>query len=280
MVLPKTSQYGPGHDASHVKHHEWRNAENSAGHLLPHLRRIAGQNPQLKLLDVGAGSGTISASLAQEMPGGQVTATDISGAILQQAAAHAASSGVSNMAFQTASATELPFADATFDVAHAHQVLCHLGEPHRAVEEMLRVVKPGGIIALREVDMLMWCMYPETEGLTDFCRMMAKTMVRNGGHEDAGRRLVSWVMEAGVSRDNIEASFGTWCFSDPADRGVWAGSMVERLRAGPSREQALEYELATVSSISQMIEAWGTWAATEDATLGIMNGEVIVHKPL
>lgn len=216
-----TSRYGPGHNASQVKHHEWRTAENSAGHLLPHLKRIVGQNPQLKLLDVGAGSGTISTSLACHMPRGQVTATDLSEDILQRAANLAMAAGVTNIVFRRANVFELPFADATFDVAHAHQVLCHLAEPSRAIKEIFRVVKPGGIVALRECDMQMWCMFPELAGLVKSHEVFVKTMLAHGGQDQGGRRLVSWAVAAGIPRDNIEASFGTWCYSDAPDRKVF-----------------------------------------------------------
>ena len=47
---------------------------------------------------------------------------------------------------------ELPFPDAAFDVAYAHQVLQHLRERGAALREMLRVVRPGGLVAVRDVD--------------------------------------------------------------------------------------------------------------------------------
>lgn len=55
-------------------------------------------------------------------------------------------------------------------------------------------------------------------------------------------------------------------------------SMMERLRNGPMRSKALELGMATERGIEEMIEAWGTWTVTEDAVLGIMNGEAIIHK--
>jgi ubiquinone/menaquinone biosynthesis C-methylase UbiE len=216
-----TSQYGPGHAASQVKHHEWRTAENSAAHLVPHLERAAKTNPHLKLLDVGAGSGTISASLAKYIPQGHVTATDISQDILDRAAEYAKLAGLTNLAFQTASVYELPFDDATFDIAHAHQVLCHLGDPARAIKEMVRVVKPGGIVALRESDMQMWCFWPELHGLTRFHEITVKTLLANGGQDKCGRKLVSWAVDAGIPRESMDASFGTWCYSNSYDRRSW-----------------------------------------------------------
>lgn len=60
---------------------------------------------------------------------------------------------------------------------------------------------------------------------------------------------------------------------------VAAGSMIERLKSGPSREQALELGLATTEDMDGMIQAWEEWSRTDSATLGIVNGEVIIHKP-
>jgi ubiquinone/menaquinone biosynthesis C-methylase UbiE len=46
----------------------------------------------------------------------------------------------------------LDFADGSFDVVHAHQVLQHLTDPVAALIEMRRVCRPGGLIAARDGD--------------------------------------------------------------------------------------------------------------------------------
>ncbi|SPQ26431.1 e0457765-177d-4f87-a10c-ad29bd81645c [Thermothielavioides terrestris] len=270
--------YGLGYEASQVQHHEWRTAENSTAYLLPHLRRAVEQNPGLRVLDVGAGSGTISASLAAYLPEGELVATDISEAILERARAHAAARGVRNVTFRAADAYALPFADASFDVVHAHQVLCHLSAPVDALREMLRVTRPGGLVAVRESDMRMWCFWPETPALEKFHRLAVDVMLANGGQDKGGRQLVSWVLAAGVKRADVEASFGTWCYSTPEDRRAWGEAMIGRLKEGPMRSKALETGLATEEEIEEMVKAWEEWIRTDSATLGIMNGEVVIKK--
>lgn len=221
MATTEHNKYGPGYRASQVRHHEWRTAENSAPHLVPRLQALAKEKPHLKLLDVGAGSGTISAGLAKYIPEGEVLATDLSDEILTRAKEHADSRGVTNIKFQKASVFGLPFADETFDVVHAHQVLCHLDAPTDAIREMLRVTKPGGLISLRESEMSMWAVWPELPPLLHFVNMAAKVIVANGGQSRGGRELLSWVLRAGVAREDISASFGTWCYSQPDDKAVW-----------------------------------------------------------
>lgn len=224
MTSTEHNTYGPGHAVAHVKHHEWRTAENSAAHLVPHLKSAVAQNPKPRLLDVGAGSGTITASLAKHMPEGEVVATDISDDILARAKAYADAQGLGNITFQKASIYELPFADGFFDVTHAHQVLTHLDSPIDAIREMLRVTKPGGLLSLREVDMAMWCWWPDSPALGQFQQVMAKSQTAYGGCGTAGRQLLSWAIQAGAKRDDIDFGFGTWCLSSPSDRGPWGKS--------------------------------------------------------
>lgn len=213
--------YMPGYNQ--VKHHEWRTAENSAAYLLPTLREMVKVNPQLSLLDVGAGSGTISASMAQYMPHGHVTATDLSAEILESAAEHARGRGVTNISFQTASIYELPFPDDHFDVVHASMVLSHLDSPVEAYREMLRVTKPGGVMANRESDLRMACFYPDTAAMNLFQEVLIKTMEATSGTARAGTQLVHWAMQAGVGREQITPSFGTWMYASPEDRRMWGG---------------------------------------------------------
>lgn len=53
--------------------------------------------------------------------------------------------------------------------------------------------------------------------------------------------------------------------------------MIERLRTGQMRSKGIEMGITTEGEVDGMIEAWKQWIATDEATLGIMNGEVIVH---
>ena len=221
MAQSGHNQYMPGYKASQVIHHEWRTAENSASYLIPKLVSLREQNPNLSLLDVGGGSGTISVGLAKYIPEGRVTATDLSEVILERARGFAAAAGIENMEFQAADVYALPFPDATFDVTHCHQMLCHLDAPADALREMLRVTRPGGIVAVRESDLAAQCLWPELPGLLRFQSVMEATFRAAGGSWTGGRQLVSWALRAGARRDQIMAGFGTWCFSAPNDKRMW-----------------------------------------------------------
>ncbi|ROV90139.1 hypothetical protein VPNG_09787 [Cytospora leucostoma] len=263
-------------------HHELRTAANSAGYLLGVLREKHGANPHLKLLDVGARSGTISATLAREIgPYGCVFATDSSPDMLQRARAVAEEAGVVNIEFQQAHVLDrLPFEDATFDITHCHQLLTHLPRPVDAVREMLRVTKPGGIVAAREGDLETECVWPELPGMLKFHAFSAKFIQLSGGTPKAGRQLLSWALAvgSGISRKQITPSYGTWCYYEPAEKKAWAQAMVHELRGGRLREVGLSAKLATEEDLEEMATAWEEWAENEQAILGMMHGEILIRK--
>src|SRR5215471_12089582 len=152
--------YLHGHHDSVLRSHRWRTAENSAGYLLPRLR------PDARVLDVGCGPGTITADLAARVPDGEVIGIDAARDVLAQARQEAERRGQRNVRFGTGDVYRLDFADGTFDVVHAHQVLQHLTDPVAALREMRRVCKPGGIVAARDGDYggIFW--FPAEPGMT------------------------------------------------------------------------------------------------------------------
>ncbi|KAL9087505.1 MAG: hypothetical protein Q9165_006616 [Trypethelium subeluteriae] len=259
-------------------HHELRNAENSAAYLLEKLRKMKENNPQLHILDVGAGSATISVAFAKLVPAGKVTATDVNKEIFPRAQAVAETAGVKNIDFKQADGYKLPFADETFDITHCHQVLAHLKAPWDVLHEMIRVTKPGGLVAAREGDVGTECFWPELPGLVKYHDFIVGFMKIAGGSPTAGRQLLSWALKAGVERGQITASYGTWCYSSPDDKQAWAKALIERVHSGRLRTTGLESGLVTESDLEEMGKAWEEWRERDDASLGMMHGEILIQK--
>ncbi|KAL2205172.1 methylase [Sarocladium strictum] len=275
MTTKGHNTYAPGY--KQIAHHEWRTAENSAAYIIPHIQKMVQRDPSIKLLDVGAGPGTITASLAKYLPEGQVIATDLSEEVLGRAKTFAEQAGVTNIAFQAASVYELPFPSASFDVTHASQVLCHLDRPDEALAEMVRVTKPGGIVGVRESDLRTICCWPDIKQVKDAYDLIADSMEQNGGTGRGGRQLIPWALAAGVSRDAITLTYGTWSFSEASDRQMWAGAMIGRFREGEIRDRAIRTGLATEEGMEAMIDGLERWMSCEDASMGLMHGEIIIE---
>ena len=134
--------YTHGHHESVLRSHSVRDIANSAAYLRPHL------TPETRMLDVGAGPGSITVDFARHVA--HVTATEIDEGALALSRALAAERETSNISFSVEDVHRLSFADDTFDVVHAHQVLQHVADPVQALREMRRVTVPGGAVAARD----------------------------------------------------------------------------------------------------------------------------------
>ncbi len=259
--------YTHGHHESVLRSHRWRTAENSAAYLLPWLK--SGDT----VLDVGCGPGTITADLATLVTPGRVTAVEVTGAALGLARAEIGRRGLTTVDFAVGDVHALDFADDTFDVVHAHQVLQHVGDPVAALREMRRVTRPGGIVAVRDSDYAAFTWFPRIPELDDWLHLYERVARGNGGEPDAGRRLLSWAHAAGFT--DLTASSSTWCFADPEDRAWWGGLWAERILESDMARQAVESGAATRPDLQRISDGWRRWAADDDGWLSILHGELI-----
>ena len=101
---------------------------------------VAARQPQ-RLIDLGCGAGHAAAAVARHAT--EVTAVDLSSAMLQQTAELAAERALHNIVLQQADVAALPFADATFDAAVSRFSAHHWPDLSAALREAARVLKPG-----------------------------------------------------------------------------------------------------------------------------------------
>ncbi len=123
---------------------------------LQQLRVLARERARIgagsTVLDVGCGFGLESLRLARLVePGGKVTGIDKSADFISEAQARAKAAKLA-IDFEVDDADALPFAGASFEVARAERVLVYLPDPKRALAEMRRVTRQGGMITAIEPD--------------------------------------------------------------------------------------------------------------------------------
>lgn len=100
--------------------------------------------PGASWLDVGCGTGALSAEIAASTGPGRVEGIDPSPGFIDQASRRLTGQVFS---FQVGDALQLPHPDSTFDVVASALVLTFLSDASRGVDEMVRVTKPGGTVA-------------------------------------------------------------------------------------------------------------------------------------
>ena len=98
-------------------------------------------------LDVASGTGEPGLTIATILTGGMVVITDLSEGMLDVARSNAARRSVKNLEFVACDASELPFADNSFDIISCRFGFMFFPDMSLAMKEMVRVLKPGGRIA-------------------------------------------------------------------------------------------------------------------------------------
>lgn len=270
MAARTSDTYTHGHQEAVLRSHRWRTAQNSAAYLLPHLQ--AGD----RLLDVGCGPGTLTVELARVVAPGEVVGIDVSRSVVDEASTHAAQAGVTNLSFQVGDFRDVgPDAGldaAGFDVVHAHQVLQHLRDPIGALAVMAKLVRPGGLIAVRESDYPAFTWSPSNADLERWREVYVAVARRNGAEPEAGRWLLRWAHGAGLS----DVAFGssTWTFATPEERRWWA----ERCIASSFAHQAVEYGIATAAELDSLARSWRAWAEDPDAAFIVLHGEILARR--
>jgi ubiquinone/menaquinone biosynthesis C-methylase UbiE len=261
--------YSHGHHESVLRSHRWRTAENSAGYLLEALR------PGMSLLDVGCGPGTVTLDLAGRVEPGRVVGIDISEEVIAQAETLRAERQVANAGFSTGDVYQLDFPDWSFDVVHAHQLLQHLTDPAAALRELGRVLRPDGVLAVRDGDYGAFTWWPADPLLDRWLEIYHQVTARNGAQADAGRRLLSWVHAAGFGHSTVTTS--TWTFADPSSRAWWGGLWADRVRLSSFAEQAVAYGFSDDGELSSIAAAWLRWAEAPDGFFAVLNAEVLAR---
>jgi SAM-dependent methyltransferase len=111
------------------------------GRLVEPLLVAASVGVGTRVLDVATGPGWVAAQAAER--GASVVGVDIAQAMIARARnAHP------GLEFRCADAHELPYAEASFDAVVGNLAVMHLSRPERAISEFVRVLRPGGRLAL------------------------------------------------------------------------------------------------------------------------------------
>jgi ubiquinone/menaquinone biosynthesis C-methylase UbiE len=146
-------------------------------------------------LEIGCGAGFVSAHLAGTY-GMNVRATDADQQMLDVARKK---NGVEGVSYSIADAGDLPFGDATFDLVIAQNMLHHVPDWRKAVDEVVRVLRGGGLFLFSDFSgpsttMKLFTRAKESHGFQDVPELVDRmaikdTEVIHGNRPDVGREI-------------------------------------------------------------------------------------------
>ena len=266
---PPDERYTHGYHKAIVSTYALRTAEECAAFLLPHLRADA------VVLDMGSGPGTITMGLARRV--GRVIGLDASQKMVEAGRSLVMDQGIDNATFELGSAYDLPWRDSYFDVVYAHQVLQHLADPVRALREARRVLKTGGLLAVRDADYGTMVHTPTDPALIRWRHLYHQVTAANGGEADAGRFLLSWVSGAGFEDPVVTTR--TTTYATPEERITWGGLWQVRVIDSDFADHAIRNGFATRAELVEISAAFQRWTDQPDAFWAFLHGEVLAVSP-
>ncbi len=266
---PNGERYTHGYHRVIVESYRRRTAEVCAAFLLPRLQ------PDAAVLDMGCGPGTITVGLARRARA--VVGVDTSAEMVDSARRRAEDAGIDNASFEVGSAHDLPYDDGNFDVVYAHQVMQHLSDPVRALREARRVLRPGGLMAVRDSDYQTMVHAPVDPAIQRWLRLYHEVAAANGGEADAGRFLPGWVRAAGFVDPVVTTS--TTTYADAAGRDLWGEMWAVRVVDSDFAQHAVSGGFATRGDLVAISVAFRRWADHPSGFWAYLNGEVIGVRP-
>lgn len=209
-------------------------AVHAQGEDLDQLLRAAQLTGSERVLDAGCGAGHASAAVAPFAA--EVTALDLSEAMLKQTAQLAAARGLTNVTALQADVEAIPCADGVFDRVISRYSAHHWPDPSAALSEIWRVLKPGGMFILGDI------IAPEAPALDTFLQTVE--LLRDPSHvrDHSTRQWLDLMHSAGFRAEAVFTWTLTLNFADWVERISTPAqniAMIEALFAGaPAEMQA------------------------------------------
>lgn len=241
-----------------------RGAEGVVDFFLRHLE------PGMSVLDCGCGPGTITQGLARIVAPGKVIGCDLEPGMVARAQSLAAGAGLDNLSFQVGNILELPFEDNTFDAVMSCAVTEHLSEPVKAMSELGRVVKKGGIVGITRTDWSASLFAPPCPSAERFIELFEQGFQSQGATMFGGKDLPRMLQEAGltVGDDVLIAMSGAY---NPGPGNAMVGGWAEWIENLPLFDRVIEEGLTTREELDAMCAEMREWAA-QPGTLAATGG--------
>ncbi|MEM6883941.1 MAG: methyltransferase domain-containing protein [Verrucomicrobiota bacterium] len=158
---------------------------------------LSGLKSEDHVLDVGCGPGFITRQIAEYVADGYVTGLEADPKL--HAFAEFTAEQVDNFKVVGGNVYDLSFDESSFDYVYARFLFQHLRNPLQALSEARRVLKPGGKVAVVDVDDQLLIVHPSSDTLRDLIKLSEDKQSELGGDRFIGRKLPEYFKQAGFT---------------------------------------------------------------------------------
>lgn len=239
-----------------------RRAATWVAFFIQHLR------PGMSVLDCGCGVGSITLDLAELVAPAPVVGMDMDEKQLATARRKAAERHINNVTFEVGDVYNLKYSAASFDAVLAHTLLMHLSDQLKAIREMRRVLKPGGVIGISDDDYGALTASPPDSAMHRLFAIWTRFVLLNGGNPFYSRNLRGLLREAGFINTEGHAVAAEYYGTLPETRRF--SRVVDNLLADPEVGPAMvAHNLCTQSELDTLRVELKAWAEHPDAFLSL-----------
>jgi ubiquinone/menaquinone biosynthesis C-methylase UbiE len=162
------------------------------------LLRKAGMRKGAHCLDVGCGGGAVAMQMARAVgPEGRVVGIDLDRRLIDLAGEAVRRRKTATVSFRCADAITFD-ENAAFDLVFARFLLTHLTHPLEALRHMVRAAKPGGVVAIEDIDFPGSFCHPPCPAFARYVELYQAVVRRTGGDPAIGPRLYVLAADAGL----------------------------------------------------------------------------------
>jgi SAM-dependent methyltransferase len=211
--------------------------------------------------DVGCGGGDVSLELARRVaPTGKIVGFDIDQTKLDLAAAEASQQNVRNVEFRAADLRQGLDAPG-YDLIYSRFLLTHLPDPAAVLRSFRKCLRPGGVLAVEDIDYRGLFTYPESRAFTRYHELYCATVTRRGGDPNIGPRLPSLLRQSGFDTIGVSIVQPVALVGEP--------KLLNALTMENIAGAVLEDGLATREEIDEIIKELYAFAADRTTLAGV-----------
>ena len=229
----------------------------------------AGLRSGVHCLDLGCGSGEITKRMVPLVgANGKVAGVDFDQKIIEIARAEAAAKGL-GISFQTSNIESEDLSGGPYDFVFARFFLSHLKKPEAAIEKIKNVLRPGGSLAVEDVDFHGHFCHPDSHAFERYVELYARTGIQNGVDPYIGPRLPELLEGGGFKEVKLNVVLPTFKDGEGKTMALLTLSAIQEAVVAKGLADRVEVqnlltELAqftndarSIMSLARIFQVWG-----------------------